>query len=136
MKKGAIPKLSKKWWKKNRAMTVKGKALSKALGNYEEKLKEVDRRPTYKGFDELDDLLDAIHAVIPATAEEARTAIMASKTLAAVQKYPQVIEAEKVEIGIMRKGHGEMIVAWEKRMKKSLDGVRENKRDYEQLLLL
>lgn len=135
MKKNATPKLSSKWWKRKKAKTVGGQALLEALENYEEKLEEVESsRPTYEGFNELDKLLNAIHAVIPETAEEARTAKNARNTLAGIQKYPEVVEKEKAEIKIMRINHGKMIEEWEERLETAVKLITKIKPDYEELL--
>ena len=90
MKKGAAPELRQKWWSKNKAMTLKKTGLGAALKDYEvaEKLSNSKR------------MLKALDAVKKKakTAEGACVKKLHDETLAALQRYPRIIQEKEVDI--------------------------------------
>lgn len=92
MKKGATPELRQKWWKDNKAKTLKKTGLGAALKDYEvaEKLSNYKR------------MLKALDAVKKKarTAEGACVKKLHDETLAALQRYPRIIQEK--EVGIRR----------------------------------
>ncbi|MCY2996098.1 MAG: hypothetical protein NTY19_50855 [Planctomycetota bacterium] len=87
MKKNAQPELSQQWWSKNKATTLKSTGLGKALKAYEDAQKKR----------QLPEAVKALAAVIPVVKKALGMCnkSLHEETIAALEKYPKVIQTEK-----------------------------------------
>ena len=95
MKKNAVPELNQKWWSKNKAKTLKKTGLGKALKDFEvaEELMDHDRMLT---------ALSDVKKKVAAAQQECSTKSHA-ETIAALKKYPGLIQKRETEIKAKKK---------------------------------
>lgn len=90
MKKGAIPELNQKWWSKNKAKTMGKSGLGKALKDFEVAEEVNDPAKMLKALSEVKKKL--------AVALKACNEKMHKDTIAAIKKYPGIIQKRETEI--------------------------------------
>jgi len=95
MKKNAIPELNYKWWNKNKAKTMKSSGLGKALTAFEVAEDQMDWDKALKALSEVK---KKVVVAIGACNDK-----MHSDTIAALKKYPKVIQAKEVELKAKKK---------------------------------
>ncbi|OUS38209.1 hypothetical protein A9Q94_03250 [Rhodobacterales bacterium 56_14_T64] len=90
MKKNAVPELNYKWWKKNKAKTMKTSGLGKVLTLYEAAEDQMDWAKSLKALSEVKKKV-----VVAIGCCDAKTH---AETIAALKKYPGVIQKKQVEL--------------------------------------
>ena len=90
MKKGAIPELNHKWWSKNKAKTMGKTGLGKALKDFEVAEELNDPAKTLKALSEIKKKLPV--------ALKACNSKLHKDTIAAIKKYPGIIQKRETEI--------------------------------------
>ncbi len=90
MKKGAIPELNHKWWAKNKAKTMGKTGLGKALKDFEVAEEINDPAKMLKALSEVKKKLPV--------ALKACNQKMHKDTIAAIKKYPGIIQKREVEL--------------------------------------
>lgn len=90
MKKNAIPELNYKWWKKNKAKTMKTSGLGKTLTAFEVAEDQMDWAKALKALSEVK------KKIVPAIS--ACDSKLHSDTIAALKKYTGVIQKKEVEL--------------------------------------
>lgn len=95
MKKNAVPELSQKWWSKNKAKTMKKSGLGNALKDFEvaEDLMDYDRM-----LKALSEVKKKVVVALQGCNEKAH-----AETIAALKKYPGVIQKRETEIKAKQK---------------------------------
>ncbi len=95
MKKNAVPELNYKWWKKNKAVTMKASGLGKALTAFEAAEDQMDWDKALKALSEVKKKV----VVAIGCCDKKRHA----ETIAALKKYPAIIQKKEVELKARKK---------------------------------
>lgn len=99
MKKGAVPELNAKWWDKNKAKTLGKTGFGAVLRTCEQKLKAAQAKGCSRKV-----VADAIASLNDVVTESRKVASKKCKpkthaeTIAALEKYPQVIKSAKATL--------------------------------------
>lgn len=99
MKKNATPELNYKWWNKNKAKTMKSSGLGKALTAYEVANDQMDWDKTLKALSEVKKKVTvAVGACNPK---------LHADTIAALKKYPGIIQKREVAVKASQKAQAD-----------------------------
>lgn len=103
MKKNAVPELNYKWWNKNKSKTMKSSGLGKAISLYESSADRMDWDKTLKALSEVK------KKVVVAIGCCNKT--LHVDTIAALKKYPGVIQKIEVDIRAKQKAENDQAAA-------------------------
>ncbi len=95
MKKNAVPELNYKWWKKNKAVTMKSSGLGKALTLFEAAEDQMDWDKALKALSEVK---KKVVVAIGCCNKK-----LHAETIAALKKYPSVIQKKETELKAKKK---------------------------------
>ncbi|MFT4961661.1 MAG: hypothetical protein ACI92Z_002754 [Paracoccaceae bacterium] len=90
MKKNAVPELNYKWWNKNKSSTMKKSGLGKALTAYETAADQMDWSKALKALSEVKKKV--------VVAIDACNKTLHADTIAALKKYPKVIQGAESDL--------------------------------------